>query len=267
MRPPGLVNNSIRRLWEVIIFLGLVSLTAICGCVYPSSPAYDPHPLPLPAKARPELVEGERAVREQQVGVRGRTEVNPSENRSTVQASEDITTGVNLFESRQFAAAQPFFEDFVRQYPADPSGVYYLGRLAFESKRYEQAATWFEKAVQLDSGNSNYHLWLGRTYGEQAQHAEGDAFFLARKVKKHLETAVALNPDNLKARFGLLEYYLQAPPLVGGDAAKAKAQAEEITKRDAVEGRKAWQRCEQADAQIPGEEFTPPQHEPAGTDQ
>ena len=38
----------------------------------------------------------------------------------------------------------------------------------------------------------------------------GEAFFLARKVKEHFEKAVALNPDNIEARFDLLEYYLQA---------------------------------------------------------
>lgn len=211
MRPPKRVRRSVRRLWGVIAFLGLVALAA--------------------------------------------------------QASEDITTGVTLFECGQFVAAQQFFEAFVSQRPTDPAGAYYLGRLAFENKQYDQAATWFEQAVQLDSGNADYHRWLGCTYGQQAQYAEGEAFFLARKVKTHLEKAVELNPGNIETRFDLLEYYLQAPPFLGGGSAKAKEQAEEIAKRNAVEGRKAWQRCEQEDAQRPGEEATLPQNEPAGTDQ
>jgi tetratricopeptide (TPR) repeat protein len=177
------------------------------------------------------------------------------------QASEDIATGVTLFERGQFAAAQQFFAAFVSQHPTDPSGAYYLGRLAFESKQYDQASIWFEQAVQLDSGNSEYHRWLGRTYGQQAQHAGGEAFFLARKVKTHLEKAVELNPDNIEARFDLMEYYLQAPAFLGGDAAKAKAQAAEITKRNAVAGRKAWQRCQQEDVSIPGKKATLPRRE------
>jgi tetratricopeptide (TPR) repeat protein len=183
------------------------------------------------------------------------------------QSSDDLATGVTLFERGQFAAAQQFFEAFVSQYPTDPAGAYYLGRIAFEGERYEQAATWFEKAVQLGGGNSDSHLWLGRTYGHQAQAAKSEAFFLARKVKTHLEKAVELNPDNIEARFDLLEYYLQAFAFVAGGHTKAKEQAEEIAKRNAAAGRKAWQRCEQEDAQRPGEEVTPPQNEPAGTDQ
>jgi tetratricopeptide (TPR) repeat protein len=183
------------------------------------------------------------------------------------QSSEDMATGVALFERGQFAAAQQVFEAFVRQYPTDPAGAYYLGRIAFESEQYEQAATWFEKAVQLDGSNSDSHLWLGRTYGHQAQAAKGEAFFLARKVKTHFEKAVELNPDNIEARFDLLEYYLQASAFVNGGLTKAKEQAEEIAKRNAAAGRKAWQRCEQEDAQRPAEETTLPQNEPAGTDQ
>jgi len=179
----------------------------------------------------------------------------------TAQTSEDVTTGVALFEHGQFTAAQQFFAAFNSQYPTDPAGPYYLGRIAFASEQYAQAATWFERAVQLDGGNSDYHCWLGRTYGQQAQHAGGEAFFLARKVKTHLEKAVELNPDNIEARFDLMEYYLQAPDFLGGDAAKAHVQAEEITKRDAAAGRKAWQRCRQKDVSIREKKATVPRRE------
>jgi tetratricopeptide (TPR) repeat protein len=205
------ICRSVRRLWGIIAFLGLVSLAA--------------------------------------------------------QASEDIATGVTLFERGQFTAAQQFFEAFVSQHPADPAGAYYLGRIAFNREQYDQAATWFEKAVQLDSSNSDYHRWLGRTYGQQAQHAGGEAFFLARKVKTHLEKAVELNPDNIEARFDLMEYYLQAPAFLGGDAAKAKAQAAEIAKRNAAAGRKAWQRCQQKDVSIPRKKATLPPREHTRSDQ
>jgi tetratricopeptide (TPR) repeat protein len=183
------------------------------------------------------------------------------------QAGGDITTGVTLFESGRFAAAQQFFAAFVRQHPTDPAGAYYLGRLAFEKGQYNEAATWFEQAVQLDSANSDYHRWLGRTYGQQAQHAGGEAFFLARKVKTHLEKAVELNPDNVEARFDLMDYYLQAPAFLGGDAAKAKAQAAEIAKRNATAGRKAWQRCQQEDVSIPGKKAPLPRKKPTRTEQ
>src|SRR5262245_3821264 len=108
MRPPRLVNNSIHRQREVITFLGLACLTAICGCVYPSSPAYDSHSIPLPTGAPSELVKGEKAVQEPEVQ-RGMAAVNPTENRPVT----DMANGVKLFERGQFAAAQQFFTEFV----------------------------------------------------------------------------------------------------------------------------------------------------------
>ena len=259
MRQPKPGNDVLLRLRGAIVLLGLASLTVICGCVHLRSPVSALFPVSLPARGR--------VVGEQQGPVKGVTGVNPTENRSPVQASENITTGVTLFERGQFAAAQQFFEAFVSQHPTDPSGAYYLGRLAFESKQYDQAATLFEQAVHLVSGNAEYHHWLGRAYGRQAQQAGGEAFFLARKVKTHFEKAVELNPDNIEARFDLLEYYLQASIFVSGGLTKAREQAEEIAKRNAEEGRKALQRCEQENAQVLGEELTLPQHEPTGTDQ
>lgn len=174
------------------------------------------------------------------------------------QSSDHLAPGVTLFTRGKFAEAQQFFEMVIRQHPENSAVAYYLGRCAFENKQYERASTWFEQAVRLDSGNSEYHHWLGRAYGERAQHAGGEAFFLARKVKTHLEKAVALNPDNIEARVDLLEYYLQAPVFLGGDIAKARAQAVEIAKRNAEAGRKAWQRCKQEDATASGEEAAPP---------
>ena len=52
-----------------------------------------------------------------------------------------------------------------------------------------------EKAVSLQPNNGEYHLWLGRTYGEKADassfiHAAG----LAKKVRNEFERAVQLDP-------------------------------------------------------------------------
>ena len=123
-----------------------------------------------------------------------------------------------------------------------------LGRKAFSAGQYEQAIAEFEKAVHQDIDNSDYHWWLARAYGQRAlQVKSGEQFFLARKVKAHLEQAVALNPDNIAARFDLLQYHLQAPGFLGGGLEEAKRQAEEIARQDAQQGQLAHHLCEQAE--------------------
>ena len=103
-----------------------------------------------------------------------------------------------------------------------------------------KAVEWIEKAVALDEGRVEYHLWLGRAYGSKAMRA--NVFqqpSLAGKVRREFERASALDPENLEARFGLLEFYLRAPGVMGGSIAKAREQAAEIAKRDAVQGHRA----------------------------
>jgi tetratricopeptide (TPR) repeat protein len=117
---------------------------------------------------------------------------------------------------------------------SDAPSAFALGGAAFDAQRYDQAIAWFEKAVQLDEANSDYHLWLGRAYGHEAQRsAVWRQPSLALKVKAHFERAVELNPDNLAARADLQEYYEKAPVILGGGAEKAHQQAQEIAKRKA----------------------------------
>ena len=266
MRQAKRGDQSVPLLWSIVVPLGFASLIVICGCVHSRSSASNPPPLSPPFDRLRTGSAREKVGGEQQEPVGERAGVNQTGNHPTTQDSENITAGVILFERGEFAAAQQFFEAFVSQHPTNPSGVYFLGRTAFERGQYGQAATWFVQAVQLVSGNAEYHHWLGRAYGRQAQQAGGEAFFLARKVRTHFEKAVELDPDNIEARFDLLEYYLQASIFVSGGLTKAREQAEEIAKRNAEEGRKALQRCEQENAQFLGEEGPPLQHEPAGTD-
>ena len=52
----------------------------------------------------------------------------------------------------------------------------------------------------------------------------------ARRVVREFETARKLEPNNIDVRFDLLEYYLNAPGIVGGGKEKAEAEAQAISK-------------------------------------
>jgi tetratricopeptide (TPR) repeat protein len=62
---------------------------------------------------------------------------------------------------------------------------------------------------------------------------------LAGKTRTAFEKAVELDPNNLEARSALVEYYLRAPGFLGGGEEKARAQAEEIARRDPVLGHRS----------------------------
>jgi tetratricopeptide (TPR) repeat protein len=165
-------------------------------------------------------------------------------------AQERFEEGRQLFENGQLTEARQRFESVMQADPQHAEAAFYLGQIFFVRADYDQAIVWFEKALQINEENSDYHLWLGRGYGHKALSASvWRQFFLARKVRTHFERAVQLNPDNIAARLDLLEYYLKAPAMLGGGMEKALVQASEINKRDAVQGRQANKLIAEAERQ------------------
>jgi len=111
---------------------------------------------------------------------------------------------------------------------ASPTAESYnlLCRAHFELEAWDAGTPACEKAVSLEPNNGLYHLWLGRIYGEKADHSIFlKGMGLARKVHTEFERAVEFAPDDWKARTDLAEFYLEAPAIVGGGKDKARAQA------------------------------------------
>jgi cytochrome c-type biogenesis protein CcmH/NrfG len=110
------------------------------------------------------------------------------------------------------------------------------GQSRFMLGDYQKASEALEKAVQLEPRNAWHLLWLGRAYGRRAENAS----FLtapgwARKARKSFEQAVVLDPRNLEAASDLLEYYLEAPGILGGGVDKAERLAAGIAGVDPAE--------------------------------
>lgn len=119
--------------------------------------------------------------------------------------------------------------------PDDAAAYNLLARANFYLERWDDAQRAGERAVRLAPDNSDYHMWLGRIYGEKADHSNFlTAASLAGKVRDEFEKAVALNAANDKARADLAEFYMEAPGFVGGGKDKALAQARELQSQNAA---------------------------------
>ena len=115
--------------------------------------------------------------------------------------------------------------------PNDAASYHYLCRAYFAVQDFDRAIFACERATTLSTNNSDYHLWLGRSYGEKADRVNPfSAASLAGKVRREFERAVELDPNSVDARLDLAEFYLNAPGIVGGGQDKARAQAVELAK-------------------------------------
>jgi tetratricopeptide (TPR) repeat protein len=104
-----------------------------------------------------------------------------------------------------------------------------LCRAHFELGAWDAGIPACEKAIAITPDNALYHLWMGRIYGEKADHVHFlSAAGLAKKVRSEFERAVELEPKNWEARTDLAEFYLEAPGIVGGGKDKARAEADRI---------------------------------------
>lgn len=147
--------------------------------------------------------------------------------------------GVDLFEQGRYEEAKRI----LAASPNDAEAVATLGRIALRQNDPEQAVELLEKAVGLRPSVARYHFHLGEAMGAYAQKA---SFFkqaaMAPKIRKAFERASELDPNYLEPRFGLIDFYLIAPGVMGGSEEKAFEQAAEIRNRDPFMGAQAYAR-------------------------
>ncbi len=155
-------------------------------------------------------------------------------------SAQSIQKGIEQYESKQFKKAQASFKSIDSNNPEYAKAQYYLGRIAFDQDEYSDAIDFFEEATEYEETNANYFAWLGNAYGmrvdEVSKLRQG---MIAPKIKSNYEKAASLDPSNLEAQWGLVEYYTQAPSFMGGSFEKAIETAKTIKEYDLKEGFRA----------------------------
>lgn len=148
------------------------------------------------------------------------------------------------------ARAAPAIAAMLKANPGSPEAHILHARLLLQQGKGDDAVDAAAEAVDLAPANAQAHYWLGNAYGYQITRvgtlSQG---FMAPKLRDAFERAVALDPDLHEARSSLIEYYLQAPAIVGGSVDKARAQAAELAKRDPPRGHYARGRLAMHDKQ------------------
>jgi len=116
----------------------------------------------------------------------------------------------------------------------------HTGQGLFQQGKIDAAIVEFNAAVAAQPDNSIAHLWLGRALGRKTEKAGPlQAVLMVGEVRRELERAVALDPNNVEARLDLLQFYLGAPRAFGGGIDKAEAQVDAIAKLDPAMGQRA----------------------------
>jgi tetratricopeptide (TPR) repeat protein len=161
-------------------------------------------------------------------------------------ASRDtgMESGKQAYESGDYPKAVQLLSEAAAAEPQNAEIQLLLTKTHLEMFQYEAAIKSAERAVALESKNSVYHEWLGRAYGEKADHSGFmSALGFAKKTQREFQTAVELDGKNFAARQSLIEYDCAAPSMANGGEDKAQPQIAEIAKLDVAEGHYATGNC------------------------
>jgi tetratricopeptide (TPR) repeat protein len=176
----------------------------------------------------------------------------------TVKHDEGLEDARRAFESSDYVKAIQMLQAAAAKEPTNSDIQLLLAKSYLELQEHDAAIHSAEKAVSLDPESSIYHEWLGRAYGEKADHAGWfSAISLAKKTRKEFQTAVDLDAKNFSARQALIEFDCSAPGMVGGGEDKAQPHIKELMQLDAAEGHYAAGNCrrQKKDFAVADEEF------------
>jgi protein O-GlcNAc transferase len=146
----------------------------------------------------------------------------------------DLAPAVELYQTHHYDEARNQFEQLRAQAPDNADIAFYLGLIARQQKRWDDAIRYFEEGTRLAPSAAATWIELGTACGIKAN--EEGSLAWAAKSAAALEHAVDLAPASYEARAALAQFYRLAPALAGGGLPKAYAQAEALRKLDLSAG-------------------------------
>jgi tetratricopeptide (TPR) repeat protein len=147
-------------------------------------------------------------------------------------AETPLESAVTLYQAHRYPEVVPLLRKIIAAEPNNAAAYYYLGMTLQKRGDLDQlpdSVKLLEKAAALAPDNERFLADYG-----------GSSLLLAARTRSPsaafkgcdaMEKAIKLNPEDLDAREGLMQFYQQAPWPIGSSA-KAQLQVDEIRKRD-----------------------------------
>jgi tetratricopeptide (TPR) repeat protein len=148
---------------------------------------------------------------------------------SDLLAQFSIDKGKTLYEAKRYPDAEKLFSAVSYNHKDYAAAQYYLGRIAYDRKLYDDALDYIEEAVDHNQTEGDYFNLLGDTYAAIGSKASiFKQMSVGPKALRAWEKATQLDAKNIPARVSLVGVYTMAPAFMGGGEDKAKAIANEV---------------------------------------
>jgi hypothetical protein len=142
-----------------------------------------------------------------------------------------------LIEAGHWKRARAMVEARLAEAPADPLANFLLSQVRNAFGDRDSPLPLAEKAVALDGRTARYHRQVAECLGVMAQHSNIlQQVLLAHRFRSEIDAALALDPRDEHAVRDLMEFYLLAPGIAGGDPRRATETAARLLAIDPVAG-------------------------------
>jgi tetratricopeptide (TPR) repeat protein len=148
-----------------------------------------------------------------------------------------------LIEQSHYRRAQPILAERLKTNPNDARSWYEMSKVSAAFQRWDEAIQQAEKAVSLDQKNAHKNAEFQAAVADAVVSKLGSSqagmfakMSLSRRFRKEADLALQLDPNNLDANSDLLEFYLEAPGIAGGDKQKAIEIADRMVRANPVRG-------------------------------
>lgn len=147
-------------------------------------------------------------------------------------SSYNYAAGATSLFSHDPKDAVPYFQEYLKRNPEDARGRLAVGIAFFRARDYEQARTWLDRAAQRPEAATSAHYYLGSLALQEGRLDDalpelqsalrakpeypdalaelGKYYFVRRnyaEAENQLQRALKLNPDHMEANFYLLSLY------------------------------------------------------------
>ena len=144
-----------------------------------------------------------------------------------------------LIEKGHFKRAEVVLKQRLQANPNDAKSYCELSKVDLAFQRWDDAIQHADKAVSLDDKNADNHVALLDALGAKLG-APGTGMFqrlsLGHRFKNESEIALQKDPNNVLANEDMIQFYLQAPSMAGGDNKKAVQMADHMVQVNPVQG-------------------------------
>jgi tetratricopeptide (TPR) repeat protein len=158
---------------------------------------------------------------------------------TTVQAdTADLDAARSLVTDHQYDDAMAAVDEYLIQKPNDPAATIVKSDIYMAWGEWDRSVDVLEGALSKNENNIDLLLALATTYRAKLMRSGMlGKLSNAKKSKKALEKAYAVDPNDLLARRQMFMYLVHAPGMAGGDKDRAGKIALESLEIDEFEGR------------------------------